>query len=156
MTTVQPISENSKTVLRDLMETLIDGHKGFSMAAEALEDDGNTELAGEMRMFAEQRQRLATELQEAASGLVTLSDVDGSTGGDIHRMWIKVKDALTGDDAHAILTAAEEGEDHAKETYEEALTEDLPVGLRDVVNRQSAEIVKAHDRVRELRDALDS
>ena len=124
------------------------------MAADALEDDGNTELANEMRMFAEQRQRLATELEEAASGLVSLSDVDGSTGGDLHRMWIKVKDALTGDDAHAILAAAEEGEDHAKETYEGALNEDLPTGLRDVVSRQSSQIVKAHDRVRELRDAL--
>lgn len=156
MTTVQPLSENSETVLRDLMETLIDGHKGFSMAAEALEDDGNSELAREMRTFADQRQRMTTELREAASGLVTLSDVDGSTGGDLHRMWMKVKDALTGDDAHAILAAAEEGEDHAKETYEDALNEDLPANLREIVSRQSSEIVKAHDRVRELRDALDS
>lgn len=156
MTTVQPLSDNAQTVLRELMETLIDGHKGFTMAAEALEDDGNSDLAREMRQFAEQRQRLATELQESASGLVTLSDVDGSTGGDLHRMWMKVKDALTGDDAHAILATAEEGEDHAKETYEDALDEDLPAGLREVVSRQSSEIVKAHDRVRELRDALDS
>ena len=81
MTTVQPLSDNAQTVLRELMETLIDGHKGFTMAAEALEDDGNSDLAREMRQFAEQRQRLATELQESASGLVTLSDVDGSTGG---------------------------------------------------------------------------
>ncbi len=153
MTTLQPTPDHSETVLRDVLEVLIDGQKGFSKAAEALEDDGNTELAKQMRTFAEQRQRMAAELQETASGHVTLSDVDGSTAGDLHRTWMAIKDSLTGDDAHAILAAAEEGEDHAKETYENALTEDLPAELRAVISRQASEIVAAHDKVRDLRDA---
>ena len=152
MTTVQPIPDQSETVLRDLMQALIDGQKGFDKAAESLEDDGNSDLAQKMSQFAEQRERLSAELQEAASTYVTLSDVEGSTSADLHRAWMGLADAITGDDPHAILAVAEQGEDRAKKAYSEALKEDLPEDLRAIVARQSDEVIEAHDQVRELRD----
>lgn len=152
MTTVQPIPDQSETVLRDLMQVLIDGRKGFAQAADSLEEDGNSDLAQKMRQLAEQRQRLSAELQEAASGHVTLSDVEGSTSADLHRAWMDLADAVTGDDPHAILAVAEQGEDHAKKAFADALKEDLPDDLREVVTRQSHEVTEAHDQVRDLRD----
>lgn len=152
MTTVQPIPDQSETVLRDLMQVLIDGRKGFSKAAEALDQDGHAELAQKMSQFAEQRQRLSAELQEAASAYVTLSDIEGSTSADLHRVWMGLADAVTGDDPHAILAVAEQGEDHAKKAYADALKEDLPDDLRETVTNQSHEVTEAHDEVRDLRD----
>lgn len=152
MTTIQPIPEQSGTVLRDLMQTLIDGREGFSMAADRLDDSGNTDIAATLRSFAEQRQRFAAELQEAASDYVTLSDVKGSAAADLHRAWMSLADAITGDDPHAVLAVAEQGEDEAKKAYEQALNEELPSDLRELVSRQAAEVNAAHDRVRDLRD----
>jgi uncharacterized protein (TIGR02284 family) len=152
MTTVQPIPDQSEAVLRDLMQVLIDGQKGFARAAESLEEDGHSDLAQTMSEYAEQRQRLAAQLQEAASAYVTLSDVEGSTTADLHRAWMGLADAVTGDDPHAVLAVAEQGEDRAKSAYTDAMKEDLPEELRAVVARQSDEVIEAHDRVRDLRD----
>lgn len=152
MTTVQPIPDQSETILRDLMQVLIDGHKGFTQAADSLEEDGHPELAQKMSQFAEQRQRLAAELQEEGSAYVTLSDVEGSTTADLHRAWMGLADAVTGNDPHAVLAVAEQGEDQAKKAYSDALREDLPEELRAIVARQSDEVIEVHDEVRALRD----
>ena len=54
----------------------------------------------------------------------------------MHRGWLSLKDALTGDDAGAVLKAAATGEDHAVSEYEKALEMDLSAGFREVVARQ--------------------
>lgn len=156
MTTVQPLPEQTDAVLRDLMEVLLDGEKGFSKAADELAEDGHTELARKMKKFAEQRQRLAAELQEAASDVATVSDVKGSATGGLRRAWMGLADALTGDDPHAVLAAAERGEDRAKAAYDKVLNEDLPEDLRTIISRQASEVISAHDEVRDLRDRHDA
>lgn len=152
LTTVQPLPEQTDAVLRDLMQILVDGERGFAKAADALADDGHTELASKMKDFAEQRQRLSMELQEAASDYATISDADGTTSGGLHRAWMGLTDALTGDDPHAVLAEAERGEDRAKATYEKVLKEDLPEDLKTIISRQAREVISAHDEVRDLRD----
>jgi uncharacterized protein (TIGR02284 family) len=71
----------------------------------------------------------------------------------VHRGWIALKDALTGDDAEAVLKAALTGEDHAVSEYEDALKMDLSAGFREVVVRQQAAVVAARDEVKALQDA---
>lgn len=152
MTTVQPLPEQTDAVLRDLMQILVDGEKGFGKAADALAEDGHAELASRMKDFAEQRQRLSMELREAASDYATISDVAGTTTGGLHRAWMGLADALTGDDPHSVLAAAERGEDRAKAAYDKVLNEDLPEDLRTIISRQATEVISAHDEVRDLRD----
>lgn len=152
MSMTQPTPDRTEGVLQDLVKVLIDGRKGFAKAADLLSDNGHTDLAETMRLYSEQRQRFVAELREAASGYVTIDDEDGSAGAGVHRAWMSLADTVTGDDPHAVLAVAEQGEDHAKETYEEALADDLPSDVRTVVTRQAADVAAAHDEVRELRD----
>ena len=71
--------------------------------------------------------------------------------GALHRGWIAVKDALTGDDADAVINAAETGEDHAVEDYEEALgEEDVSPEFRTLISQQLASVQATHDYVRGL------
>ena len=63
------------------------------------------------------------------------------------------RDALTGDDADAVLKAAATGEDHAVSEYEDALMMDLSAGFREVVLRQQAAVVAARDEVKALQNA---
>lgn len=136
--------------LRELIEVNRDAEKGFTEAAEKLE---NPSTAAEFRTFATERGRFANELVEIGQP-VELSDEDGSIVASLHRAWIDLKDALTSGD-HAILAAAEVGEDHAVEAYEEAMSRDLPKDVADVVERQFEQVKEAHDRVRMLRDATE-
>lgn len=55
--------------------------------------------------------------------------------------------------ADGILVEIERGEDSDVSDYRKALELDLPANLREIVQRQSAAIKAAHDRVRELRDS---
>jgi uncharacterized protein (TIGR02284 family) len=80
--------------------------------------------------------------------------VSGSTAAKVHRVWGELKARLGGGD-HALLSAAEQGEDEAKHAYEEALgSEDFPLPLREVLLRQQRHILTVHDRVKALRDGL--
>lgn len=148
--------EFNTNVIEDLVETLEDGEKGFSEAAEKLSEGGHTELAEQMREFSDQRARFSSELRTMAQSAGAELDEEGSAGGALHRGWMDLKAALTGDDPHAILAAAESGEDHAVSEYEDALEEDSLSGqLRDFVARQADEVRRAHNVVRDLRDRFD-
>jgi uncharacterized protein (TIGR02284 family) len=142
------------TVLEDLNETLEDGREGFTKAAEKLEEDGHGQIAAKMREFATQREQLSRELASIASANgMAFETGDGTTAGALHRGWMSMKDALTGSDPHAILAAAERGEDHAVAQYREALDEELPAPIRTVISQQATAVKTAHDQVRDLRDA---
>ncbi len=144
-------------VIEDLVETLEDGRKGFSEAAEKLSEDGHTQLAEQMREFSDQRARFSNELRAMARSAGAELDEEGSAAGALHRGWMDLKAALTGDDPHAILAAAERGEDHAVGEYEDALEDDgLSGEFRDLVVRQADEVRRTHDRVRDLRDQFDN
>ena len=145
-------NNNVDRVLKDLIETLEDGKKGFAQTAEKLSDSERSDLAGRMNDLASQRAEFSSELRTLASSLGIEMDESGSIAGDLHRGWMALKDALTGDDAHAVLAAAETGEDHAKREYTKALDQDLPENVRSVIARQASAIAAAHDEVRALRD----
>lgn len=139
-------------VTKDLIETLEDGKAGFTKAAERLADTDRADLAPRFHEFAAQRGRFADELRELAAQYGDRIDEEGSLAGSLHRGWMAIKDAVTGDGAEQVLGAAEQGEDHAKSEYDDALAEDLSPYLRTVVERQQRDVVSAHDEVRALRD----
>jgi uncharacterized protein (TIGR02284 family) len=77
----------------------------------------------------------------------------GTTAGAVHRVWADLKAKLGGGD-HALLDAAEQGEDVAKKAYEDALNGDLSLPLRQLLVEQQAHVLASHDFVRNHRDAL--
>lgn len=146
--------EDTKTisVIENLLETVQNGRRGFADAAEKLDDDGNEQLASEMRQLAQQRLRMSNELKAlAAAEGAPVENGGGSVAGTLHRSWMALRDALSGDDPYAVLAAAEQGEDHAVAEYERALSSDMPASMETVIERQFDEVKQSHDRVRNLR-----
>ena len=142
------------TIIEKLIETVDNGKEGFAEAAEKLDHDGRADLAAEMRELSQQRLQMSNELRAlAAAEGSPIENGSGTVPGALHRSWMALKDALTGDDPHAVLAAAEQGEDHAVSEYRTALEEDMPASIRAVVERQAGEVKTAHDRVKALRDA---
>jgi uncharacterized protein (TIGR02284 family) len=146
------MSDDAKAA-KELVETLKDGERGFASAAEKLRNDDRPEWATTLQRFSEQRAGFHREI--VAMGHEYGDDVDnsGTATAALHRGWIALKDALTGDDAGSVLGAAVTGEDHAVTEYEKALEQDLSAGFREVVTRQHAAIVAARDEVKALQAA---
>ena len=143
--------ENEKVIgiLEDLVETSRDGQKGYREAAEHVKDP---ELRTFFSQQSSERGRFVTELQ---SQLRRLGEDEpentGSVAGTINRTWLDLKASLGGGDT-AILNSVEQGEDSAKEAYEEALEEPLPENIVLIVRQQAQSVIAAHDRVKLLRD----
>jgi uncharacterized protein (TIGR02284 family) len=141
------------STINDLIETLKDGQEGFRQAAEAVEDP---ELKSLFHEYSLQRSRFAGELQSEALRLGETKPEDSSSAaGAMHRTWINLKSAIAKRDNHAILAECERGEDSAVKEYQEAMEdEDLTAPVREIISRQYTEVKSAHDRVKQLRDAM--
>jgi uncharacterized protein (TIGR02284 family) len=146
------MSDDAKAA-KELVETLKDGERGFASAAEKLRDGDRPEWATTLLRLSEQRAGFRREIVEMGHEYGDDVDESGSATAALHRGWIALKDALTGDDAGSVLGAAVTGEDHAVTEYEKALEQDLSAGFRDVVNRQHAAVVAARDEVKALQVA---
>ena len=95
---------------------------------------------------------MAKELQAEVRRLGGDPDKSGSVTGSLHRGWLDLKAALTGHDDHAVVAEAERGEDVAKNVYQDALKETLPLSAQTLVEQQAIKIRRAHDDVRAIRD----
>ena len=145
---------NEAATVKDLIKTLEDGRDGFARAGERLQNDSAPDVSRKFLEFSARRGVMADELRRSAS-LSDYSVPDGGTvAGAVHRGWIAVKDALTGDSPAAVIAAAEQGEDHAKSKFRDALEDkSLSPQLREIVQRQAAEVQAAHDYVSSLKHA---
>lgn len=141
------------STLNGLIETNKDGQEGFKTAAEGLQ---SADLKSTFYELGQQRSQFAGELQNAVRELGGDPENSGSVSGALHRGWINIKSAVTGQDDAAILNEAERGEDVAKNAYKSALEQNLPANVRSMLEQQSSEVKAAHDRVRALRDSANN
>ncbi len=144
---------NDEKAAKELVETLKDGERGFAAAAEKVRGSDHPEWAETLQRFAAQRASFCREIVELGHEYGDDVDESGSVAAAVHRGWISLKDAVTGDDAGSVLKAAATGEDHAVSEYEKALELDLSPGFREVVARQHVAVLAARDEVKGLQAA---
>ncbi len=136
------------SALNELIETLKDGEKGFQTASAEVKD---ARLKSTFDELSAQRARFARELQSEVAAFGGEPEVSGSAAAAAHRGWINIKSALGGGEK-SILNEAERGEDSAVKSYEKAMSAQLPANVATVVRTQFAEVKRAHDRVKQMRD----
>jgi uncharacterized protein (TIGR02284 family) len=138
-----------KDVVKNVVEILHDGHKGFFDLAEKLHD---SQTKAFFLKESQTRAEYALELEAAVHINKDQKDKDGTVAGAVHRFWGDLKGKLGGGD-HTLLETAEQGEDAAKKAYQEALKEEsLSANVRHILQRQQAHVEESHDRVKALRD----
>ncbi len=144
------LSDKTVKRLQKLIRANIDSCDGLREAADQVEDQG---IANLFRDLANERSQMATELQECVEWNGEEAEDDGSVAAMVHRVWLDVRAALNGGDAHVILIEAERGEDHIKDAYEDVLKDTAGSAMNAVLQAQYVRVKAGHDRVRDLRDA---
>ena len=144
-------SESTSDAVNDLLQVLQAGREGFSKAAASVKDPN---LRALFSHYASERARMAEELVGFTPA--DPEEKKSTISGAMHRGWIELKSALTSGDDHAILAECERGEDHADEAFNNALEQDLPSDVRQKVESQATRVLEAHNKVRELRDAVEA
>ena len=146
------MTTNSEVVstLNDLIETCRDGQKGYQAAADGVT---NGELKSLFLEYSRQRASFVGELQDEVRRLGGDPQQTGSIAATLHRGWIDIKSAVTGEDEGAVISECERGEESAVENYREALGADLPTNVRAIVERQFSQIKSARDRIAALERA---
>ena len=143
--------KNAIRVVEALIETCKNGENGYKDAAEHVK---RSDLKSYFQQQSAERAGFAGELQVELGKLGEPGKKDsGSVAGAIHRAWIDAKASLGGGDK-TILESVEQGEDKAKENYQEALQGPLPSNVSEIVRRQAASVQAAHDKVKSLRDSI--
>jgi uncharacterized protein (TIGR02284 family) len=139
-------------VVKEVINVLEDGQKGYADLGAHLKDDTlKRYFLAESLKRANFRAELENELHR--HGVKDVHE-EGTVSGSLHRTWGDLKAKVFGTDDHDILATAEQGEDTAKKTYQDALSQELPLPLHQLLSEQNAHIQNAHDYVKSHRDAL--
>ena len=142
-----------ESVLKDVINSLQDGQKGMADIGEHLKDDQlKRYFLAESLKRANFRAELENELHR--HGVKDVHE-SGTAVGAAHRFWGDLK-AKVGVSDHELLVTAEQGEDAAKKAYKDALEQELPAPVRELLSEQQRHINTSHDYVRDHRNALAS
>ena len=142
------------TVCKEVINILEDGQKGFADIGSHLKEETlKRYFLAESLKRANFRAELENELHR--HGVPDVHE-EGTTAGKIHRAWFDFKEKIHAADDHSLLASAESGEDEAKKVYADALAQELPLPLRQLLAEQNAHILSSHQFIRDHRDATAS
>ena len=134
--------ENDKVVslLNELLTKNYDAEKGYKEAAEKIE---HTSLKSYFNEQAQNRYDFGHEIKALIAKYGGEPDKGTSITGDLHRVWIAIRDAFTSGDK-AIFDEALRGEEAFSAEYGEMLTDEiLPEDMKDMVRKQKNSVDKA-------------
>lgn len=140
------------TTLNTLVATLIDSIEGYETSAGDVRDPA---LAQRFTARADERRRAVTLLQETVRTLGGKPEDDGSLAGGAHRMFVNLKQAVTGGDDKAVVNEVERGEDYLKGKFEAALKAESLAGAARAAVQQAWESVRTgHDEMSRLKHSM--
>jgi uncharacterized protein (TIGR02284 family) len=145
--------EKTADTLNDLIIINNDRYEGYQ---KAMEQTNDADLKSLFSTFSSQSKANNSALRSLVPSSEETPDRDETRiSGKFYRAWMDVKNALDSGDRKKILSSCEYGEDVAKKAYENALGDrnEISSDAALMIENQYAELRKAHDQVKALRDS---
>jgi uncharacterized protein (TIGR02284 family) len=143
--------KQAESAIHTVIESLIDSQEALVAIGEKLADRNLKHFfLSESLTRAQFRGELESVLNQ--EGISDLRE-SGTTAGSAHRAWAGLKFKLGGGD-HTLLATAEQGEDAAREVYDNAIQTTLPLPLRQMLTSQAAHIQETHDFMKAALDRI--
>jgi uncharacterized protein (TIGR02284 family) len=145
-------TEKTIDVINDLVKINNDRVAGFEKAAQDLKED-KLGLKAIFEKLADESRDNTAELIRYASQYGVDAD-DTSAAGALHRAWIEIRAAFSGNDTASILGECERGEDAIKKAYATALEDsgEISYEVAETIRRQQQSIIEGHNLIKSLRD----
>jgi len=141
-------------VCKEVINILEDGQKGLADIGSHLQDETlKRYFLAESLKRANFRAELENELHR--HGVPDVHE-EGTAGGTARRVWFDIKEKLHKSDDQSLLETAEEGEHEAIRVYADALSQELPLPLRQLLAEQNANILSSHNYIRDHRGVTTS
>ncbi|RKS53030.1 uncharacterized protein (TIGR02284 family) [Gillisia mitskevichiae] len=140
--------------LNELLEKNYDAEKGFK---KALEDAENPSLKNFFKKQAVIRSRFKNEIEKELHELNAHPKIkEGSATGSLHRAWIDIKTALSGNDDESVLEECIRGEKASAKEYEEKLSKGhFSPNVKAMLTSQLHEIKNTISSVKRMEDIAD-
>lgn len=141
-------------ILNSLIATTIDSVDGYT---EAAKDSDSDRLSTLFNSRAQERRKVANDLQTVVSRLGGDAEDDGTALAGAHRAFLNLKSVVTGKDDAAIVNEVERGEDHIKAKFEDAMGDnDLLPDTRTAIGAAWDSVKAGHDEMRDLKHSLNA
>jgi uncharacterized protein (TIGR02284 family) len=145
-------TEHDIDTLNGLITVTIDSVDGYR---EAAKDASNETFRTLFKDRANERDDVVDSLQAEVRALGGEANDDGSALAGAHRMFVNLREALTGGDDKAIIAEVERGEDHIKAKYEAALADtDISPDAAAAIRRCYQSVKEGHDQMRDLKHGV--
>jgi uncharacterized protein (TIGR02284 family) len=145
---VKNLMSTITNILNDLITISKDGEQGFKKVAEEVTTE---HLKSTFSDRAQKCVEAISELQKCVEELGETPTDSGSILGTLHRGWIDIKSSIMGRDTYSILEECERGEEAAKKVYESALKAELPMNIRELIEKQCEGVKQSYDLVCNLK-----
>lgn len=141
--------------LNSLIATTLDSVDGYRTAAEKADNSG---LAETFNTRANEREQVVRTLQDKVRALGGNPEDDGTVLAGAHRVFLSLRDAVTGErDDDAVVAEVERGEDHIKAKFEDAMKdEDLSADVKTCISGCYDSVKSGHDQMSNLKHMMDA
>lgn len=127
--------------LNQLLEKTYDAEKGYKEAASNVK---NAKMKSFLEEQANQRYSFGHEIKQEIKAFDQEPNKGGSVAGTLHRTWMDVKTAFSGNENETVMEEVQRGEKAAIEDYDEILAEtSLPGNLKSILQNQRQKIEQA-------------
>jgi len=142
-------------ILNSLIATTLDSVDGYRKAGEQAD---NQRLRSIFNDRANEREQVVRKLQESVRTAGGNPEDDGTVLAGAHRVFLSLRDAVTGDrDDDAIVAEVERGEDYIKGKFDTALNDtDLSPEARTVVSGCYDSVRAGHDQMSNLKHGMQA
>ncbi|HEX6101565.1 MAG TPA: PA2169 family four-helix-bundle protein [Alphaproteobacteria bacterium] len=138
--------------LKEVGKIIRDSEEGYRHSANDIDDWQLRSMFLELaRVRSEQGDEIDRLLQRFGGEAVPKG---GSTSGTLHRTFVDLKAAITGNNRQAVVNEVVRGESYAESVFDRALRADLPADVRQVVQRQHNSVRESRDRVRRMQQEM--
>jgi len=149
---LEPIQDRDHTVgvFNSLIETTLDSADGYQKAAELARNPRFKSLFQER---AQARLGLTKTLKDEVRALGGETPDDGTILGQAHRVFVALRDKMSGQSDKALVEEVERGEKFIRDRFEKAAQDDaLPAQAHQLIARASDAIAADHIEMIALKD----
>lgn len=138
------MNDDAREHIDHLVETIDNGRLGLAEASKRLSEREYVEMSSTFLRLSEERKTFAAQLRDLTTVEDDTAHSAGTTPGLLHRGFIAVADAVTGDSPTPLLNNVVSGETHAISVYEKVLEADLPAEVRAAIELQLVSVRASH------------